>query len=540
MYRWRRQVRGSRPRSRPGPRPLLLEQLENRCLLAGSITEFTIPTAASAPEGITAGPDGNLWFTETAGNKIGRISPAGSLTEFTVPTPNSSPQDITAGADGNVWFTEGQGNKIGRISPTGAFAEFNVPTDMSAPQGIALAPDGSLWFTESQTDKIGRITPVGAINEITNLVSGSQPAEITFLGGTVGNFFFTEPGSNRIGQVKPNGFLAGETALPLAASNPQGITAGPDGNVWFTEIDGDRIGRLSPTGGLTEFALSTPDSMPQRIAPGPDNALWFTETGGNKIGRISTQGVFFEDALATTNAMPFGITLGPDGNLWFTENGANQIGKVVPTSLSRNDLFVAQAYRDLLHREADPIGQAAFSNVLNSGLATRSQVAMAIENSPESRGLVVQGFYTKFLGRSADSAGLNGWLSFLAQGGTAEQVEANILGSQEYFVRKGGTNAGFLTAVYQDVLNRPIDPAGATFWNRMLTNDASSRTTVALAILQSSESDQLEVQTIYLQFLHRPADAGGLATFVQALQSGTPNEVVIAAVIGSDEYFGRL
>jgi eukaryotic-like serine/threonine-protein kinase len=40
----------------------------------GTITEFPVPTASSSPSGITAGPDGNLWFTEYDGNKIGRIT----------------------------------------------------------------------------------------------------------------------------------------------------------------------------------------------------------------------------------------------------------------------------------------------------------------------------------------------------------------------------------------------------------------------------------------------------------------------------------
>src|SRR5438477_348283 len=34
-------------------------------------TEYPIPTANSQPWGITAGPDGNIWFTEQYGNKIG-------------------------------------------------------------------------------------------------------------------------------------------------------------------------------------------------------------------------------------------------------------------------------------------------------------------------------------------------------------------------------------------------------------------------------------------------------------------------------------
>ena len=37
------------------------------------------------------GPDGNVWFTESIGNKIGRITPAGVITEFTIPTRPPTP-----------------------------------------------------------------------------------------------------------------------------------------------------------------------------------------------------------------------------------------------------------------------------------------------------------------------------------------------------------------------------------------------------------------------------------------------------------------
>jgi streptogramin lyase len=48
----------------------------------GTITEFPVPTSGSAPEGIAAGPDGNLWFSEQSGNKIGRITPSGTITDL--------------------------------------------------------------------------------------------------------------------------------------------------------------------------------------------------------------------------------------------------------------------------------------------------------------------------------------------------------------------------------------------------------------------------------------------------------------------------
>src|SRR5215469_14436635 len=75
-----------RPADRVRARPRL-EGLEDRCLLSVTITEFPISTHYSYhPYGITAGPDGNLWFTEQAG-KIGMINPTThAITEFPIPT----------------------------------------------------------------------------------------------------------------------------------------------------------------------------------------------------------------------------------------------------------------------------------------------------------------------------------------------------------------------------------------------------------------------------------------------------------------------
>jgi virginiamycin B lyase len=47
-----------------------------RITTGGQISEFPLPQADSAPDGITTGPDGALWFTEVGsnGNRIGRIT----------------------------------------------------------------------------------------------------------------------------------------------------------------------------------------------------------------------------------------------------------------------------------------------------------------------------------------------------------------------------------------------------------------------------------------------------------------------------------
>src|SRR5438445_526268 len=87
---------------------------------SGRVTEFPVPTPGSVPAGIAAGPDGALWFTESSGNQIGRITTSGSVSEFPIPTPSSLPLGIAAGSDGALWFTENSGNQIGRITTSGS------------------------------------------------------------------------------------------------------------------------------------------------------------------------------------------------------------------------------------------------------------------------------------------------------------------------------------------------------------------------------------------------------------------------------------
>src|SRR5579863_8081633 len=70
------------------------------------VTEFTLQDIGARPAYIALGPDGNLWFTDSAYDKIRRISTSGTINEFMVPSRGSGLGSITPGPDGNVWFGE--------------------------------------------------------------------------------------------------------------------------------------------------------------------------------------------------------------------------------------------------------------------------------------------------------------------------------------------------------------------------------------------------------------------------------------------------
>ncbi len=301
-----------------------------------TFSEFPVQTAAG-PAGITAGPDGNVWFTEfrVEGNSIGRITPEGVITEFLIPDFAAHPLGITTGPDGALWFAENRGpNRISRITTSGEITDFENLGEEANPWGITTGPDGALWFTENFGSTIGRITTSGAITEFP-LPRFSGPGEI--VPGSDGALWFTEQYANKIGRITTSGAVT-EFKIPTPDSYPNcssggpcgpiSIAAGPDGALWFTESSENKIGRITTSGELTEFPIPTPGSAPWGIVAGLDGNLYFTERAGNKIGRITISGEITEFPVPTPGSKPQGIALGPDGAIWFTEQAVDKIGRL--------------------------------------------------------------------------------------------------------------------------------------------------------------------------------------------------------------------
>ncbi len=304
----------------------------------GGVTEFSTGMPANgAPQSITAGSDGDLWFTLPGANAIGRITPTGQISTFTAGIQaNAQPWTIVAGPDGNLWFTEKTGNAIGRITPTGQVTEFAIPTAGSQPWGITVGSDGNLWFTESQssTNNIGRITPQGAITEFTYGLGATEQA-LGITSGPDGNLWFVEAGTNSIVQMNTQGTVVNAfTAGITASAGLYAITSGPDGNLWFTEQTGNRVGRITPAGVVSEFGIAAAGMSPSGIVTGADGALWVAENGvsnaGNNVVRVTATGAMtqYQNGISA-NAGLVGIAAGPDGNLWFTESNGNRIGRML-------------------------------------------------------------------------------------------------------------------------------------------------------------------------------------------------------------------
>src|SRR5262249_39870179 len=143
-----------------------VEALEDRLAPSATILEYPIPTPNTRPDFIAAGPNGNVWFTETNRNALARITSARQVTELPplaarVPPGNES---FVFGPDGNIWL--GLQTDIAEITPQGTLLH-DYPIPSASPPGIpdtgliiTMGPDGNIWYAAPYTnDLIGRLTP---------------------------------------------------------------------------------------------------------------------------------------------------------------------------------------------------------------------------------------------------------------------------------------------------------------------------------------------------------------------------------------------
>ena len=129
-----------------------------------------------------------------------------------------------------------------------------------------------------------------------------------------------------------------------------------------------------------------------------------------------------------------------------------------------------------------------------------------------------------------------------ALGTTDADVKAAILGSDEFYAAQGGTPRGFVAALYVDLLDRPADPGGLTYWSNLVQAGATSRANVVAAILGSPEAKATQVAEWFRDDLGRNASIAalkadpGVQAWAQFLMAGMSDEAAHALILASPEY----
>lgn len=173
----------------------------------------------------------------------------------------------------------------------------------------------------------------------------------------------------------------------------------------------------------------------------------------------------------------------------------------------------------------DLVGSSGTDTLVNIERLQFADTALALDI--EGNAGQAYRLYQAALNRAPDKDGLGFWINALDNGMSLEEVARGFTGSTEFMSRfDAGTDAQFVDLLYQNVLHRPGDAEGRSFWVGALASGAASRERV---LADFSESAENKAQL-----------SGALANGIEynPMVSGKTGNDVFKAMLGSQNYDG--
>lgn len=251
-----------------------------------------VGTAAKlwTPHGICTDPQGNIYVTDGANEKIRKITPAGVVTTFAGTTtgyqdgPAGSakfygPEEVCSDAQGNIYVGDASNNVIRKITQAGTVSTLAGSTwgyqdgtgtgaKFYTPRSMVCDAQGNLYVSDYFNTKIRKVTPAGVVTTFAGSTSGyldGSAATAKFDGprglyiDAQGNIFLVEDRSNTLRKITPAGIvstLAGRPEPTFAGyqdgdatvakfATPSDICADAQGNFYIADFNNHRIRKVS-------------------------------------------------------------------------------------------------------------------------------------------------------------------------------------------------------------------------------------------------------------------------------------------------------
>ncbi|WP_142206754.1 DUF4214 domain-containing protein [Subtercola boreus] len=419
---------------------------------------------------------------------------------------------------------------LGPLAP--AWASTPTPTPVPVPTPTHTAPDNP-WASEPGTGQIlGNVYTTVASNPwvqqpvagatvtaYTINSAGKATAQASVLSGRTGDYLFTNlPAGTYYLKFDKLPASAGRVPqwLMQTALAPHGRSTAVADQASVQEYAEELRIPIVFSGSVScELCTAPPDPATTSVE------LWALDYGTtmtrlqavrpSAAGRYSFASVFpaansYEvhvvytgrDSFAKLSSVYVGYAPGSTYPLDLIE--ARQVSKVAGV----DPFFVAQLhanYADFLHRAATDTDVANWSRA-SEGYDGRA--AYLIATSDEARLIRIDAAYSSILNRTSDAGGRLNWLNAIRSGALrADDLFISLYGSQEYFQAHGGTNTGYVAALYKALVGRTGTPSDWSFWAAQIAQHG--RAWVAGQFWNTPEATLVRMQADYTYFTGSPA-----------------------------------
>ena len=201
--------------------------------------------------------------------------------------------------------------------------------------------------------------------------------------------------------------------------------------------------------------------------------------------------------------------------------------------------FVLASYTDVLGRTpATSDSGVQYWVTQIAGGASRTAIAGSFNGSDEYRLLKISQAYHDVLGRAPDPGGQSYWLNQMRAGAVQpDDTHRTFLSTDEFYaVQGGGTDPGYVSALYRDIIGRDPDPGGLSYWVGVLRG--SGRGQVVNGLWYATETFNVRVDEAFRAFLGRAPSASETAAWAGIARSAGLTGMR-TYLMTTDEYWNR-
>lgn len=168
---------------------------------SGEMKVFDAP-GGRGPYGISASPDGYVYYASLAGSYVGRIDiESGEATVLNPPTPGQGARRVWPDSQGRIWVSEWNAGQVALYDPSdGAWREWKLPGPSPRAYSVYVDERDMVWLSDFGSNSVLRFDPISERFEVFALPS--NPSNVRQILGRDGEVWLPESAGDQLVRIR--------------------------------------------------------------------------------------------------------------------------------------------------------------------------------------------------------------------------------------------------------------------------------------------------------------------------------------------------